>query len=91
MIPDILAAIRPHLMLFGLAQPSATSADPIAAAPLVQVGQAAAVPLAADVLTTRIAASTVGSGNVRATRRSVVRFGTALPGGYEVLAWGDGS
>lgn len=95
MPPDVLAAIRPHLTLFGPAQPSATSADPIVAAALIQAGHATAVPLAAepppDVLTARITASTVGPGDGRATRRAIIRFGAALPGGYEVLAWGDAS
>lgn len=92
---DILVAVRPHLTLFGPAQPSAASLDPIVAAAVNQVGHATAFPLAGeappDVITTRIIATTVGPGDGRATRRAVVRFGAALPSGYEVLAWGDGS
>ena len=95
MTPDVLATIRPHLTLYGPSQPSAASADPIVAAALALAGHAAAVPLAAepppDVVTTRITASALGLGNGHAIRRAVVRFGAALPRGYEVLSWGDGS
>jgi general secretion pathway protein K len=95
MTPDVLAVIRPHLTLFGPPQSSTAGADPIVAAALAQVGQAVAVPLAAepppDVNTTRITANALGLGNGHSTRRAVVRFGAALPRGYEVLAWGDGS
>jgi general secretion pathway protein K len=95
MNPATLAAIRPHLTLFGPPQPSAASADPVVAAALAETAQAAPAPSAAqpppDVLTTRITATAFGSREARVTRSAVVRIGAALPLGYEVLAWGNGS
>lgn len=99
MTPDILAAIRPHLTLFGPPQPSPASADRVVAAALAQTLTGAAapaslVPAAAqpppDLLTTRITASALGPGNARAMRRAIVRFGAMLPGGYQILVWGNG-
>jgi general secretion pathway protein K len=95
MSPATLATIRPHLTLFGPPQPSAASADPIVAAALAEAAQAAPAPSAVqpppDVLTTRITATAFGSNDARLTRSAVVRIGAALPVGYEVLAWGNGS
>jgi general secretion pathway protein K len=94
MSPEALAAIRPHLTLFGPAQPSANSPDPVVAAALAQAGTPTSVQVAADpppdVLTTRITANATSLGNGQARRRAVVRFGAALPLGYQVLAWSDG-
>ena len=93
MTPATLAAIRPHLTLFGPSQPSMASADPFVAAALAAALQAPAVPSAAqpppDLLTTRITASAFGSGNAHVILTAIVRFGAALPRGYEVLAWRD--
>jgi general secretion pathway protein K len=95
MTPAILATIRPHLTLFGPPQPSAASADPIVAAALAEASQAEAVPSASqpppDVLTTRITATAFGPSSASLTRSAIVRFGAVLPGGYQVLAWGNGS
>lgn len=95
MNPAVLAAIRPHLTLFGPPQPSPVSPDPIVAAVLAHAAQAAAAPSAAqpppDVATTRITATAFGSHDARVTRSAVVRIGAMLPRGYEVLAWRDGS
>jgi general secretion pathway protein K len=95
MTPTGFAAIRPHLTLYGPPQASAASLDPIVAAALAAASQAEAVPSALqpppDVLTTRITATAFGSGNASATRFAIVRFGAALPSGYEVLAWGSRS
>jgi general secretion pathway protein K len=94
MTPVTLAAIRPHLTLFGPPQPSATTTDPVVAAALAEASQAAAAPLAAqpppDVLTVRITAIAFGPNNARVTRSAIVRVGPALPRGYEVQAWGNG-
>jgi len=94
MTPAILAAIRPHLTLFGPPQPSAATADPVVAAALAESPQATAVSAAAqpppDVVTTRITATASGPSNARLTRFAIVRLGAALPRGYEVLAWGNG-
>jgi general secretion pathway protein K len=93
MTPALLAAIRPHLTLFGPAQPSAASTDPFVAAVLAESSQAEAIPSPSqpppDVLTTRITAAAFGVGNASVTRSAIVRFGAALPAGYQVLAWRD--
>jgi general secretion pathway protein K len=94
MSPAILAAIRPHLTLFGPPQPSASTTDPVVAVALADSAQAVAAPSAnqppPDVLTTRITATAFGPNNARVTRSAIVRFGPVLPSGYEVLAWRDG-
>jgi general secretion pathway protein K len=95
MTPLILAAIRPHLTLFGPSQPSPGSSDPIVVAAL---GAAATAEPAVsanqpppDLATTRITAAAAGPNNAQVTRSAIVRFGAALPRGYEILAWGDRS
>jgi general secretion pathway protein K len=95
MTPAILATIRSHLTLYGPPEPNATTADPIVAAALTAASRADVAPSPLqpppDVLTTRITAIASGPGNASATRFAVVRFGAALPSGYQVLAWGNGS
>jgi general secretion pathway protein K len=95
MTPAILTAIRPHLTLFGPPQPSAATPDPLVAAALAEASQVESIPSAGqpppDVMTTRITTTAFGSSNARVTRSAVARFGAALPGGYQVLAWGNGS
>jgi len=92
--PTLLAALRPHLTLFGPAEPDPSEADPVVAAALAQIPQTAqaAAPVGAtpaDVLTVRIVAAGFGPGNARITRIAVVRVGSSLPQGYAVLAWGN--
>ena len=93
MTPAVLAAVRPHLTLYGPPQPNAASADPIVAAALAVASQAEVAPSplqpSPDVLTTRITATAFGPGNASATRFAIVRLGAALPSGYQVLAWGS--
>jgi general secretion pathway protein K len=88
MTPATLAAIRPHLTLFGPAQPSATTPDPTVAVALAAASQATTASPALqpppDMLTTRITATAIGI-----TRTAVVRVGAMLPRGYEILAWRD--
>jgi len=95
MPPATLAAIRPHLTLFGPPQPNAASTDPFVAATLSETANAETVPSASqpppDVLTTRITVTAFGSRNTPVIRSAIVRFGAVLPRGYEVLAWQDGS
>ena len=96
MTPAVLAAIRPHLTLFGPPQPNPASADPVVAAALASMGQAAAVPVPpnqpqADMLTVRITASAFGQDNARVTKTAVVRVGSVIQNGYAVLAWGSGN
>jgi len=100
MTPTVLAAIRPHLTLFGPPEPSPSTTDPVVSAALALSSASlppvpqAAVPQAAqtpqEALTVRITALAAGPGNARANRTAVVRLGTALPQGYAVLAWGSG-
>lgn len=94
MTPTVLAAIRPHLTLFGPPQPNPADADPVVAAALAQASQASQGAPAADqtppdVVTVRIIAIAAGPGNARVTRTAVVRIGATLPQGYAVLAWGS--
>jgi general secretion pathway protein K len=96
MTPTTLAAIRPHLTLFGPAEPNPTSADPLVAAAVALIAQAGpAVPLAnqgtPDTPTVRITALASGPGNARVVRAAIVRTGDTVPRGYSVLAWGSGS
>jgi general secretion pathway protein K len=95
MTPAVLAAIRPHLTLYGPPQPNAGTPDPIVAAALATASRAEVAPSPLqpppDVLTTRITATAFGPGNASATRFAIVRLGAALPSGYQVLAWGSRS
>jgi general secretion pathway protein K len=92
--PVILAAIRPHLTLFGPPQPNLASADPVVALAAAEVLKTGSVPSAnqppPDVFTVRITATAAGPNNARVTRSAVIRLGAALPRGYAVLAWGGG-
>jgi general secretion pathway protein K len=92
MTPAVLAAIRPHLSLFGSAQPAPSTTDPVVAAALATTGQAASAPVSPnqpppDLAIVRITAIAAGLNNARATRTAIVRVGAMLPGGYTVLAW----
>ena len=94
MTPAVLAAIRPHLTLFGLPEPNPASADPIVAAALAEISPAAQAQAPAnqpppDLLTVRITARAVGPSNARVAKTAIVRVGAMLPGGYAVLAWGN--
>ena len=95
MTPVVLAAIRPHLTLFGPPEPNPASADPVVAAALAQAAPPSQTPPIApnqpplDLLTVRIEASAVGPSNARASKTAIVRVGAMLPGGYAVLAWGS--
>jgi general secretion pathway protein K len=88
------AAIRPHLTLFGPPQPSPTTTDPFVATALASVASTEPAVSAnqppPDVLTTRITAIASGPSSAQVTRSAIVRFGAALPLGYQVLAWRDG-
>jgi general secretion pathway protein K len=93
MTPAVLAAIRPHLTLFGPPQPNPANADPVVAAVLAGIGQ---VPQAAvpedqpppDLVLARITATAFGPSNARVKKSAIVRIGAMLQGGYAVLAWG---
>jgi general secretion pathway protein K len=98
MTPEIFAAIRPHLTLYGPPQPNPQSADPVVAAALALLQQATpnapnpAFPSAAPPISTvRIAAAADGPGNARANRTVIARVGPMLPGGYVILARDSGA
>ena len=93
MTPAVLAAIRPHLTLFGPPQPNPASADPVVAATLASIGQAPQAAVATnqpppDLILVRITATAFGPSNARVKKSSIVRIGAMLPGGYAILAWG---
>ena len=97
MTPAVLAAIRPHLSLFGPAEPDAAHADPVVAAILAAVAPSTPVTasgrnpqLAPDVVTARITADAYGPGNARVRHVAVVRVGEMRPGGSAILAWDSG-
>ncbi|MBV8935145.1 MAG: general secretion pathway protein GspK [Alphaproteobacteria bacterium] len=92
MTPSVLAAIRPHLTLFGPPEPNPASTDPVVAAALAlssaglpTIPQASQPP--PDTLTVRISSLAAGPGNARVNRTAVVRLGTGQSQGYAVLAW----
>ena len=92
MTPAVLAAIRPHLTLFGPPQPNLASADPVVAAALATIPQAPQAPVSPnqpppDMIIVRITATAFGPSNARVTKSAIVRVGAMLPGGYAVLAW----
>jgi general secretion pathway protein K len=94
MTPAVLAAIRPHLTLFGPAEPSPASSDPVVAASLALLAQTAAGAAGIgqpppEVSIVRITALASGPGNARIVRFAVVRVGASAPQGYSVLAWGS--
>jgi general secretion pathway protein K len=95
MAPQVLAAIRPHLSVYGPGLPDSISADPAVAAALAFVAERpgsfqAKLPTAprAGFVTARITATAQGAENAEATRMAVVRVDPAMPRGYVMLARG---
>jgi len=91
--PTLYAALKPHLTLFGPAQPK-PGADPIVTDALAQIPQIGGgapprAPTPQEAPTVRIIAAAVGPGNAHVTHTAVVRIGSSLPQGYMVLAWGN--
>jgi general secretion pathway protein K len=94
MTPAMLAVLRPHLTLYGPAEPNPAGSDPAVRAALAMVAQSAngltpVDPTPPDIVTARITALAAGPGKARVQRVAVVRIGAALQNGYTVLAWGD--
>jgi general secretion pathway protein K len=92
--PAVLAAIRPHLTLFGPPEPNPASADPVVAVALAEISQPRqTVPLGnqapPEPFTMRITALASGPSNARVTRAAIVRFWPLQPPGYSVLARGS--
>jgi general secretion pathway protein K len=90
--PTLYAALKPHLTLYGPAEPK-PGIDPIVTAALGQLPQLGGsapppAPTPQDTLTVRIIAAAVGPGNAHVTRAAVVQIGSSLPQGYAVLVWG---
>jgi general secretion pathway protein K len=92
MTPATLAAIRPHLTLFGPPEPSPATTDLVVAAAVAEVTQTGQ-PFSPgnqtppDALTVRITALALAPGNARAIRLAVAHVGAMFPRGYEVLHW----
>ena len=97
MTPGVLAAIRPHLTVYGPPVPDTSGADPIVAAALAvaRAGPGSAPVTARGwerpgaLVTARILASAKGPGSAEAERNSIVRFNQSEPQGFVVLARGD--
>ena len=95
MTAPLLAVLRPHLTLFGPAEPDPHPTDAVVAAALASVDQAIAesepvVPPAPDVLTVRIFASAHGPDSAQASRVAIARIGPRLPRGFALLKWSSG-
>ncbi|HUC72906.1 MAG TPA: hypothetical protein VMS01_17090 [Stellaceae bacterium] len=91
--PALYLALRPHLTLYGPADPK-PGADPIVTAAVAQLPRIGATeappaPTPQDVITIRIIAAAVGPDNAHVTHTAVVRIGSSLPQGYAVLASGN--
>jgi general secretion pathway protein K len=91
--PALYLALRPHLTLYGPADPK-PGADPIVTAAVAQLPRIGApeappAPTPQDVITIRIIAAAVGPDNAHVTHTAVVRIGSSLPQGYAVLASGN--
>jgi general secretion pathway protein K len=92
MTPAVLAAMRPHLTLFGPPEPTPVTTDPVVAAALALAALPAqpvaqAPQTSPDSVTVRISAVASGPGNASVARAAVVRTGATTPQGYTVLAW----
>ena len=90
--PALLAALRPHLTLYGAPVPNPADADAEVAAALALSGDSraalgAVATGAPDLVTVRIHATALGPGNARISRTAVARVGSNLPQGYTLLAW----
>ncbi len=95
MTPELLAALRPHLTLFGPGVPDADGGDPVVALAVAEAARTSAglaPPLAlsdpsSGVITARISATAKGPGGAVSSRLAIARIGPGVPRGYAVLAW----
>jgi general secretion pathway protein K len=95
MAPAVLAAIRPHLTIYGPQVPDLAAADLMVAAALNFIrekpgGFRGNIPRGrgSALITARIHATARGPENAEVTRTAVIRFNPQLPGGFQTLAWG---
>ena len=95
MTPEVVAALRPHLTLYGPAQPQPAGGDPAVAAalafaaesaPRAGPGAAFATAPANDIAIVRITASAHGPGGALVRRMAIVRVAAGTPHGYALLA-----
>jgi general secretion pathway protein K len=94
MTPPILAAIRPHLTLYGDREPDPDHADPVVSIALTIERQLTPVPSSvpslgipfSDTNTARITTVADGPGAAQVRTVVVVRVGNGVPDGYEILA-----
>jgi general secretion pathway protein K len=93
MTAELCSSLRPHLTLFGPAEPNRATADPIVAAALaLSADSPLALPDAPpanpkEVVTVRIHARADGPGSARVGRIAVVRIGPSTPQRYTPLLW----
>src|SRR5205085_2461398 len=92
MTPEIIAAIHPHLSLYGPQTPDSTAADPVVAAALGVVREPPRASRArrgrrGGDMTARITGTAYGPENAEITRIAVVRLNPAIPGRGVKLAW----
>lgn len=95
MTPDLLSALRPHLTLFGPAEPNPASADPVVARAIVLAGGlssgvapggASGAPNAVpETALARIRTAAQGPDNAEFFRTAIARVTSE---GYALLAWG---
>ncbi len=91
MTADLYAVLRPHLTLFGPAEPDPAAADPVVAAALALRGEAIGdAPAKSGSLTARIHVTADGPANAVVTILAIARIDRRLPNGYALLAWERG-
>jgi general secretion pathway protein K len=95
MTPAVLAAIRPHLTLYGPRVPDSADADPVVTMALTFARErTSGIRLTrpegqrGGVVTARIVATAHGPGRAEVSRTAVVRFNRGMPQRWEILAWG---
>jgi general secretion pathway protein K len=99
---ELLGALRPHLTLFGPAEPdpASASADPVVAAAIASAANdtvrtgtgppTAAIDANGGIVTARILATARGPGNAEVRRTAIVQVGPVSATGYSLLAWENG-
>jgi general secretion pathway protein K len=98
MTTALLDALRPHLTLFGQAEPNPAAADKVVAT-AIALANRTSVALGAgqtsenapgDIVTARIRANAQGPSNARVSRVAIARIGPFSSQGYTLLAWDNG-